>query len=183
MEIIQNLSDLIEKVGKRVYVFSVGKPNPAKLGNFLDIDIFILLACPENSLLDSREFLKPVITPFEAFLAFGNQEWTGLYDLNLSSISLKISSTEITPCEEPYFSLATGTFHSNFTNSTCYNGSLDLTTQNTTVSRVTGDTSSFSLFKSREFQGLEIDAEPSLSGTGIVKGRSGVASGYSHESS
>ena len=169
-------------MGKRVYVFSIGKPNPAKLGNFLDIDVFILLACPENSLLDSREFLKPVITPFEAFLAFGNQEWTGLYDLNLSSVSHKISSAEITPSEEPYFSLASGTFRSFSIDSTStYKGSLDLTTKNNAVSRVTGDRSAFSTFKSREFQGLEVDSEPSIAVKGIVKGRSGVASGYSHE--
>lgn len=161
-----------------MYIFSIGKPNPAKLGNFLDIDIFILLACPENSLLDSKEFLRPVITPFEALLAYGNLEWSGLYDLNLSSVSKQISCTEIKPSEEPYFSLASGTFHT--PSKIAYSGSLDLTTKDTIVSRVTGDRSSFGTFREREFQGLAISADVPVT-SGIVKGRSGVASGYSHE--
>ena len=179
MEVIQNLSDLITKVGKRVYIFSIGKPNPAKLGNFLDIDVFILVACPENSLLDSKEFLRPIITPFEALLAFGDLEWTGLYDLNLTSVSNQISKTEIKTIDEPYFSLSSGTFKSRRSVND-YTGGSDLITQNTQMSRLTGELSSFEAFKERSFQGLESETDP-CTPSEIVKGRSGIASGYSHE--
>ena len=40
-----------------------------KIANFLEIDIFVLVACPENSLLESQEFFKPVVTPYEMELA------------------------------------------------------------------------------------------------------------------
>ena len=39
------------------------------MANFLEIDVYVLVACPENSLVDSHEFYKPVITPFEMELA------------------------------------------------------------------------------------------------------------------
>ena len=48
---------------------AVGKLNVPKMANFLEIDIYVLVACPENSLVDSHEFYKPVVTPFEMELA------------------------------------------------------------------------------------------------------------------
>ncbi len=47
----------------------MGKLNAPKMANFLEIDIFVLVACPENSLLDSQEFYKPVVTPYEMEVA------------------------------------------------------------------------------------------------------------------
>jgi len=47
----------------------MGKLNVAKMANFLEIDIFVLVASPENSLIDSKEFFKPVVTPFELEMA------------------------------------------------------------------------------------------------------------------
>jgi diphthamide biosynthesis protein 2 len=47
----------------------VGKLNVPKLANFQEIDIFVIVACPENSLVDSKEFFKPIITPFELEIA------------------------------------------------------------------------------------------------------------------
>jgi diphthamide biosynthesis protein 2 len=67
---------LAEAAGKKTYTFVVGKPNPAKLGNFPEVGVFVLVACPDTALLDSRDFLAPVITVFEAELAFGRgAEW------------------------------------------------------------------------------------------------------------
>lgn len=37
---------------------------------FLQCDVFIFVSCAQTALLDSKEFLAPVITPFEAMLAF-----------------------------------------------------------------------------------------------------------------
>ena len=36
------------------YTFVVGKINPEKLANFMGIDVFVLIACPENSLINSQ---------------------------------------------------------------------------------------------------------------------------------
>ena len=36
------------------YTIAVGKLNVAKMANFMEIDIFVLVACPENSLVESQ---------------------------------------------------------------------------------------------------------------------------------
>lgn len=80
LDILNRLKVLIRKAGKKSYTFLVGKINVAKLANFMEIDVFVLIACAENSLLDSSEFYKPVVTPYEMELACNTErEWTGDY--------------------------------------------------------------------------------------------------------
>jgi diphthamide biosynthesis protein 2 len=53
------------------------------------IDIFVLIACPENSLLDSKEFYRPIVTPYEVELAFNaNREWSQGYILEFQHLLL-----------------------------------------------------------------------------------------------
>lgn len=53
---------------------------PAKLANFLECDVLFNVSCTQTTLLDSKEFLGPIITPFEAILALDRgSEWTGEY--------------------------------------------------------------------------------------------------------
>ncbi len=54
---------------QQYYTIAVGKLNTAKLANFLEVDVFVLVACPESSLLDSSQFYKPVVTPYEMEVA------------------------------------------------------------------------------------------------------------------
>lgn len=66
--------------GKKSYILAVGKPNVAKLANFPEIDIFVSVACSENSLLkDFKEFYKPIVSLFEVEVALGNRPWSSEY--------------------------------------------------------------------------------------------------------
>ena len=78
--VIDRVRDTVTKSGRKAYTFLVGKPNVAKLANFPEIDMFVLVACPEScisgSICDSIEFFKPVISPYELDLALNkNREW------------------------------------------------------------------------------------------------------------
>ena len=85
--IIQQLKETIRRAGKKSYMFAMGKLNVAKLANFLEIDVFVLIACPENSLLDSSDFYKPVVTPFEMEVACNhNREWSNDYVTDFRSL-------------------------------------------------------------------------------------------------
>lgn len=87
LNIINRLKDMIKRAGKKSYTFVVGKLNVPKLANFMEIDVFVLVACPDNSLLDSSEFYKPVVTPFEMELACNsNFEWDGSYVTNFTDL-------------------------------------------------------------------------------------------------
>jgi diphthamide biosynthesis protein 2 len=85
VDVIDSVQTLIEASDKRAHVVVVGKLNPAKLGNFMEIEVFVNVACPENSLIDGREFLQPIVTPFELYLALkpsteGNDEASAVYE-------------------------------------------------------------------------------------------------------
>ena len=89
-DIIDKCRDIIKSAGKRQYTFLVGKPNAPKLANFPEIDVFVVVACPLNSIelvigniskgreRSGSEFLRPIITPYELDVALNpKQEWTG----------------------------------------------------------------------------------------------------------
>merc|ERR1719447_583230 len=78
LDILEQLKTSGKNAGKRMYTFLVGKPNVAKLANFPEIDVFVLVACPETTLINSKEFLQPIITPFEFSLACNTSiQWSG----------------------------------------------------------------------------------------------------------
>ncbi|KAF9971481.1 Diphthamide biosynthesis protein 2 [Actinomortierella ambigua] len=77
---IKHLKALIESKGKKAYTFVMGKLNVPKMANFMEIDCFVYVACAENSLIDSKEFYRPIVTPYELELALSkSREWTGEY--------------------------------------------------------------------------------------------------------
>ena len=87
LPLIAHLRALIARAHKKSYTISVGKVNPAKLGNFLEVEAFVLVACPENSMLDAKEFLRPIVTPYELEVALRpKQEWTGRYVLDFGQL-------------------------------------------------------------------------------------------------
>jgi diphthamide biosynthesis protein 2 len=69
-EAIDHVSSLLKKASRRYYSFLIGKLNCPKLNNFMEIDMYVLVACNENSLINSKELNKPIITIYELEIAF-----------------------------------------------------------------------------------------------------------------
>jgi|SRR5712671_6783647 len=111
LPLIAHLRKVIARAHKKAYTISVGKLNPAKLANFAEIECFVLVACPENSLVDAKvgtidtlliispalsdqliidvcqEFFRPIVTPFELQLALQpSPTWTGEYVLDFDEV-------------------------------------------------------------------------------------------------
>ena len=63
---------LLARAHKKSYTITVGKLNPAKLGNFLEIECFVLVACPENSLVESKVWSRAVPVTFFSSAAYGD---------------------------------------------------------------------------------------------------------------
>eukprot|EP00501_MAST-03F_sp_TOSAG23-6_P001184 GSMAST32.ASY1.ANO1.1228.1 assembled CDS len=82
-EAMDRAKSLITKSGRKCYSFVVGKLNVPKLANYMEIDVFVLVAAPEYSFLagaESKEFVKPIATPYELEVALNeNTNWTGEY--------------------------------------------------------------------------------------------------------
>jgi diphthamide biosynthesis protein 2 len=45
------------RAGKKSYTFLMGKPNPAKLANFPEVEVFVLVADPDGLILNSKVWL------------------------------------------------------------------------------------------------------------------------------
>jgi diphthamide biosynthesis protein 2 len=54
LHLINRLRKMLVDKGKKPYTISVGKLNPAKLANFAEIECFVFVACPENSIIESK---------------------------------------------------------------------------------------------------------------------------------
>ncbi|KNC49219.1 uncharacterized protein AMSG_11863 [Thecamonas trahens ATCC 50062] len=95
LEMLDELRALIEAAGRSYYTFCVGKVNVPKLANFTEVDVFVVVSCPLTALIDSREYIKPLVTPFEAFLALTpGAEWTGEYSTDFEQTLAVIEAAD-----------------------------------------------------------------------------------------
>lgn len=76
LELVKHIQAVARHRNIRTYLISVGKVNPAKLANFMEIDCFVLIGCPENNLFTSRDFYKPLLSVYEVEMAL-NVAWSG----------------------------------------------------------------------------------------------------------
>jgi diphthamide biosynthesis protein 2 len=73
-DLLDQLRKQLKKASKKSYTLSVGRLNPAKLANFAEIECFVLVGCAEGGVVDSKDFLRPIITPWEMLLALKGPE-------------------------------------------------------------------------------------------------------------
>ncbi|XP_032231590.1 2-(3-amino-3-carboxypropyl)histidine synthase subunit 2 [Nematostella vectensis] len=189
LKIIERLKKVLAIAGKKSYVFVMGKLNVAKLANFLEIDVFVLVSCPENSLIDSKEFYKPVVTPYEMEIAcLRTQEWTGDYVTDFHELlpggcySAELNSEDDND-DSPYISLITGKMQHNYKSSAKEAGetstSLVQRNQETTLATQQPLTAG-EFLASRSWQGLQQNLGDTPVTT-AVEGRRGIAAGYTDE--
>ncbi|KAF8500350.1 diphthamide biosynthesis protein [Russula emetica] len=194
LPLIAYLRQVLANAHKKAYTISVGKLNPAKLANFAEIECFVLVACPENSLIDAKDFFQPIVTPFELQLALQpSPTWTGEYVLDFDEVLVRGASkpssdqVEEDDPDRPMFSLITGRYRhakrygdQGYTIATLKDTAAgvpfsllcDLPEALTESSSCKGE-----FLQSRTFRGLETRTgldPPSV----LQQGRSGIARGY-----
>jgi diphthamide biosynthesis protein 2 len=89
LHILDHVKQQIAAAGKKSYTFVVGKINAAKVANFSEIGGWVVIGCWESSLVESKEFYKPLITPFELRLALKSDDervWTGKWSSDFQAI-------------------------------------------------------------------------------------------------
>ncbi|XP_063795449.1 2-(3-amino-3-carboxypropyl)histidine synthase subunit 2 [Pseudophryne corroboree] len=188
---LTHLKNIIRQAGKKSYMLSMGKLNPAKLANFPEVDIFVLVACPENSMLDSSDFYRPIVTPDEMEVACNPaREWNGCCITDFRELlpggPAHVVFPEIHPgdTDRTDVSLITGELRSVRLSAAetpdegpC--ASLAQRNRDTTVAEL-GPAASF--LSSRSWQGLD----KALGQSAVVKaveGRRGIAIAYEDETS
>ena len=78
------LSRMLRAAGKKVEGFCVGRLTEEKLGNFPEVECFVVLGCPDfintQILPRAKSFHCPLVTAHEVLLACGYAEWDGTSD-------------------------------------------------------------------------------------------------------
>lgn len=86
---IASIQKQIAAKGKKSYTFVVGKVNAAKVANFSEIGGWVVVGCWESSLIESKDFYRPIITPFELSLALQSDDervWTGEWKSDFNGV-------------------------------------------------------------------------------------------------
>lgn len=188
-ELVAELRRALKAAQKKSYTLSVGRLNPAKLANFAEIECFVLIGCAEGGVVDSKEFLRPIITPYELTLALNQGEWDpSKWTLDLGTVLAEAETVgdrkNPDEDEELEFSLVTGTYRSRkaygVEEITDGAGVKDLTLRSTDFSLAKLESAGSVFLQTRSFQGLEprygLD-EPAE----LEQGRMGIARGYTEE--
>ncbi|KAI3953695.1 hypothetical protein MKW98_017519 [Papaver atlanticum] len=181
LNMINQMKALIARAGKKAYTLLMGKPNPAKLANF-----------PE------QRFLSPVITPYEAILAFNRgSHWTGEYVIGFQDLMTSYQFSVDGGPEEARFSFRKGCYVEDFNQQESVNDDEDKERAITDLAEATHKAlqlhdkypksiikgaakSGAEFFSSRSYQGLEMQTDDSVPRT-FVTGRTGWAAGYTSE--
>lgn len=195
LHMISQMKELITAAGKKSYTLAMGRPNPAKLANFPECGVFIYVSCAQTALLDSKEYLAPVITPFEAMLAFNRgSQWTGAYVMEFRDL-ITSSSVEVEKqSKEARFSFLQGRYVEDSdlqeNNEEDEEATLALVQatekalqvrDNYPNSLIKGTAKSGAeFFATRSYQGLDMHSNNSLPEPFVI-GRTGKASGYNDE--
>lgn len=80
MTALQHCQEVIAAAGKKSYTFVVGKLNAAKVANFSEVEGWVVIGCWESSLVESSDFYRPIVTPFELEMAMTDDKdrvWGG----------------------------------------------------------------------------------------------------------
>ncbi|KAJ7119648.1 putative diphthamide synthesis protein-domain-containing protein [Mycena epipterygia] len=195
LPLIKHLRALLARSHKKSYTISVGKLNPSKLANFMEIECFVLVACPENSLVEARDFLRPIITPYELEVALqAEQSWTGRYVLDFEKL-LSESGAEAADSppdsddpDQPVFSLITGKYRhakrfggpGKGKETTAAEPSSSVILRNQDNAVALPDSAAALFLHERTYRGLEArvgEDAPSI----LEQGRSGIARGYADD--
>jgi len=192
LPLISRIRKILAQAQKKSYTISVGKLNPSKLANFLEIECFVLVACPENSLIDSKEFLKPIITPFELEMAISaDRSWTGEYILDFGRLLERSvgSVGEVDSDEDgqrPEFSLVTGGYRKakrfgGVASPASDEGASAVILRNSEGAvSVLRDSAAAQFLQNRTYRGLETRAGQDVPSV-LEQGRSGIAKEYSDD--
>jgi len=80
--IMNHIEQLLKNSGKKYFVLLLSEVYPHKLALFKDIDCWIQVACPRLSIDWGHYFEKPLLSSYEAEVAFGEAEWSQLYPMD-----------------------------------------------------------------------------------------------------
>ncbi|KAF0761178.1 2-3-amino-3-carboxypropyl histidine synthase subunit 2 isoform X1 [Aphis craccivora] len=89
LERINRVKCLCKQTNKKCYIFSVGRPNVAKLANFPEIEIFVNITCAEGIIENQKEYMQPIVNIDDIELALGTENTSDIPDISLVTNKLR----------------------------------------------------------------------------------------------
>jgi len=84
-DILNNITNLLKKNNINYIIILLSEISDNKLMQYAECESFIQIACPRISIDWGSYFTKPVITPYEAFVTWGEVEWKNKYPMDYYS--------------------------------------------------------------------------------------------------
>ena len=75
MKLAMDIKKQIEDEKMEAYILLLDNINPDALLPYLDLDAFVVTACPRIAIDDSQMYKKPLITPQELEIALNKRKW------------------------------------------------------------------------------------------------------------
>ena len=75
MKLGKETKKLLEENGMEAYIILVDNVNPDVLLPYLELDAFVVSACPRIAIDDSQMYKKPLLTPQELEIVLNKREW------------------------------------------------------------------------------------------------------------
>jgi 2-(3-amino-3-carboxypropyl)histidine synthase len=75
LELAKSIKNMLKEEGKEGYLLLLDDVSPDILLPFMDLDAFIMTACPRIAIDDSKKYKKPLLTPQELEIAIGRRKW------------------------------------------------------------------------------------------------------------
>jgi len=75
MELAKILKDMLNGDGREGFILLLDDVSPNVLLPFMDLDAFVMTACPRIAIDDSKMYKKPLLTPQELEIAIGRRKW------------------------------------------------------------------------------------------------------------
>ena len=75
LALAKTLKDMLKEEGREGYILLLDDVSPNALLPFMDLDAFVMTACPRIAIDDSKMYKKPLLTPQELEIVIGRREW------------------------------------------------------------------------------------------------------------
>eukprot|EP01064_Diplonema_japonicum_P027383 TRINITY_DN3947_c2_g1_i1.p1 TRINITY_DN3947_c2_g1~~TRINITY_DN3947_c2_g1_i1.p1 ORF type:complete len:470 (+),score=105.21 TRINITY_DN3947_c2_g1_i1:37-1410(+) len=196
---VEYLKRVITASGKQYVVVYVGKLNVPKLTNYEEVDLYCVIACPQSTWFDTKEYPKGVVTPMEVSAALceikpefdngnGPMMHSFYYSLELEAAMRYFDSDTMAAVDDD-ISLITGAVRALPKDETDV-GDDEATHTTSTGTVITYSQKQLVAFQEsplvsrlhqRNYQGLEANTGETPVQDEIAKGLTGIASGYANE--
>jgi 2-(3-amino-3-carboxypropyl)histidine synthase len=84
-DILSNIKKILENKNINYSIILLSEITDHKLMQYSECECFVQIACPRISIDWGSYFTKPVITPYEAFVVWGDVEWRDQYPMDFYS--------------------------------------------------------------------------------------------------